>query len=204
MVLRYGFPVDPVRRLATFGDLLALPDDARAEVIAGAIVTTPPPLPEHGRAQRSLGAFIGKPFDDDDGRGGPGGWWILSEVDVELAEHQVVRPDLAGWRRQRLAQPWGQRPILTAPDWVCEIVSPANPANDRVAKRRLHAAHGIEFYWILDPGARTLEALRLDGALGEWREIGAYDDAAIARTAPFEAIELEVGRLFPPVAAGPV
>lgn len=29
-------------------------------------------------------------------------------------------------------------------------------------------------------------------------EIGSYDDVAVARISPFEAIELEVGRLFPP------
>jgi Uma2 family endonuclease len=190
--------VNPAHKLATFEDLAALPDDDRAEIIDGAIVTPPPPFPEHGRVQRSLGAFIGKPFDDDDGRGGPGGWWILTEVDVQLAEHHVVRPDLAGWRRERLPRPWGQRPVVTAPDWVCEVVSPSKPAYDRVRKRRIYAAHAVPFYWILDPAARTLEALRLDTALGEWREVGAYDDDSVARIAPFEAVELEVGRLFPP------
>jgi Uma2 family endonuclease len=191
--------VDPARKLATFADLAALPDDARAEVVDGAIVTPPPPLPEHGRVQRSIGAFIGRPFDDDHGRGGPGGWWILSEVDVQLADHDVVRPDVVGWRRERLPRPWGQRPVVVAPDWVCEIVSPSKPAFDRVRKRRLYAKYGVPFYWIVDPAARTVEALRHDAALGEWREVGAYDDDSLARIAPFEAVELEVGRLFPPL-----
>jgi Uma2 family endonuclease len=193
--------VDPARRLATYADLLALPDDVRAEIIDGAIVTSPPPLPEHSRVQRSIGRFIGGPFDDDDGRGGPGGWWIMSEADVELAEHQVVRPDVAGWRRERLPRPWGNRPLTTVPDWVCEVVSPSKPAHDRVRKRRLYATYGVPFYWIVDPAARTLEALRLDATLGEWREVGAYDDQSVAGIAPFDAIELEVGRLFPPAAA---
>ncbi len=147
--------------------------------------------------QRAFGNFVGKPFDDDDGRGGPGGWWILCEVDVQLDVHQIVRPDVAGWRRERLPHPWGQHPVLMVPDCVCEIVSPAKPARDRVSKRRLYAAHGVAFYWIVDPAARTLEALRLDAAR-EWHEIGAYDDESVARIAPFDAIELEVGRLFPP------
>jgi Uma2 family endonuclease len=191
--------VDPARKLATFKDLVALPEDVRAEIIDGSIVTPPPPLLEHGRVQRTLGAFIGKPFDDDDGRGGPGGWWIASEGDVQLAEHQVVRPDVVGWRRERLPSQWGQRPVVVVPDWVCEIVSPSKPSDDRVRKRRVYAAHGVPFYWIVDPAARTIEALRLDAVLGEWREVGAYDDESVARIAPFEAIELEVSRLFPPV-----
>lgn len=186
------------RPLSTYADLAKLPDDVRAEVLGGVVVMQPPPLLEHGRAQRSIGAFIGKPFDDDDGRGGPGGWWIASEVDVQLAEHEVVRPDVVGWRRERLPHPWGQRPVLVVPDWICEVVSPSNPAADRVQKRRLYAAHGVAFYWILDPVARTLEALRLDPERNEWREVGAFGDESIARVAPFEAIELEVKRRFPP------
>ena len=41
------------------------------------------------------------------GRGGPGGWWILLDVDVRLSPHDIVRPDVSGWRRERLADPRG-------------------------------------------------------------------------------------------------
>jgi hypothetical protein len=63
----------PAARLATYDDLLQLPDDVRAEVIAGQIVTAPAPLPRHARVQRAVSRFVGGPFDDDDGHGGPGG-----------------------------------------------------------------------------------------------------------------------------------
>jgi Uma2 family endonuclease len=158
-------------------------------------------LPRHGRAQRVLGGMIGKPFDDDDGRGGPGGWWILPEVDVRLSSLDIVRPDLVGWRRERLHEPWDVRPIDVVPDWICEIVSPSNAADDRVRKRRLYAAHGVPSYWLLDPGARTLEALRLDVTSQAWIEIGSYDSASVERIAPFESLALEVGALFPPAGA---
>ena len=190
--------MDPARRLATWHDLLALAEDVPAEVIAGAVVTPPSPLPRHARAQRALGSFVGRPFDDDDGRGGPGGWWILLEVDVRLSPHDIVRPDLAGWRRERLPDPWDVRPIDVEPDWICEVVSQSNAAHDRVRKRELYARFGVAYYWLVDPDARTVEALRLESSLHAWVEVGAYDDTAIARIAPFDAIELEVGRLFPP------
>jgi Uma2 family endonuclease len=190
--------VQAPKKLATYDDLLALADGVRGEVLGGVLLTPPSPLPRHARAQRALGHALGGPFDDDDGRGGPGGWWILPEVDVRFSPHDIVRPDLSGWRRGRLAAPWDLRPIDVVPDWICEILSPSNAADDRVRKRRLYAAHGVPFYWLLDPGALTLEALRLDVAQKAWIEVGAYDAAAVARVAPFEAIELEVGRLFPP------
>ena len=195
---RYHRRMESARRLATYADLLSLPEGTRGEVLDGLVVIPPAPLPRHARAQRTLGRFLGGPFDDDDGRGGPGGWWILAEVDVRLSAHDVVRPDVVGWVRERLPNPWDERPIDVVPDWICEIASPSNVAQDRVRKRALYARTGVSYYWLVDPEARTLEALRLDRALGAWVEVGAYDDASIARIAPFEAVELEVNRLFPP------
>lgn len=186
----------PARRLAIYEDLFTLPEGTRSEIVRGVIETSPAPLPRHAKVQGTLRSFIGSPFDDDDGRGGPGGWWILLEVDVRLSPHDIVRPDLSGWRRERLIDPWDQRPIDTRPDWVCEVLSPSNAAYDRVTKRRLYAEHGVPFYWIVDPEEATLEALALRD--GSWVDVGTYDETAIVRVPPFEAIELEEGRLFAP------
>lgn len=184
------------RALATYADLLSLPDEVRGEVLAGAIVTAPAPLPRHSKVQGSARRFLGGPFDDDDGHGGPGGWWIFVEVDVALGPDDIVRPDLSGWRRDRLPQPGRVRPIDVAPDWVCEIVSPSTAARDRVVKRQLYARARIPYYWIIDPDARAVEALALQDDY--WKELGVYGDTAVVRIPPFDAIELEVGRLFLP------
>lgn len=186
----------PQRKPATYAELLALPTDVRAEVLGGEIVVSPGPPPRHSKVQGSARRFLGGPFDDDDGRGGPGGWWIFVEVDVALTPHDIVRPDLVGWRRERLPRPGPVRPIQVVPDWVCEVLSPSTAARDRVMKRRLYAQAGVPHYWLIDPELRVLEALSLrDGA---WVEVGVYDETATARIAPFDAIELEVGRLFLP------
>jgi Uma2 family endonuclease len=190
------------QRLATFEDLLKLGEDVRAEVIAGELLASPAPLPRHSKAQGAIRRFIGGPYDDDDGHGGPGGWWIFVEVDIRLTTHNIVRPDVAGWRRERLAQPGGVRPIEVIPDWICEIASPSTAARDRVTKRALYARHRVPHYWIVDPEARTLEALILDG--DHWTEAGAWDSSAVARIPPFTDVEIEVGRLFLPVEADPV
>lgn len=121
------------KKLAVYEDLAALPDGVKAEIRAGTITTLPAPRPRHSRAQRSLARFVGGPFDDDDDFGGPGGWWIFVEVDVRFDRHEVVRPDLVGWRRERLAAR-DTRPIDVVPDWVCEILSPSTQAHDRVEK----------------------------------------------------------------------
>lgn len=186
----------PAEQLATYADLAALPEHEKAEVLCGEVSVSPAPLPRHSRVQRTIGRFIGGPFDDDDGQGGPGGWWILIEVDVELSPHDVVRPDLAGWRRARLDKPWDERPLRVVPDWVCEILSPSSAAQDRVRKRQLYAQHLVPYYWIVDPAERTVEALHLEE--GRWTDVGTHDATACARVPPFDAIELDLRRIFPP------
>jgi Uma2 family endonuclease len=188
--------VTAARRLADYRDLLAVPEDVRAELIRGVIEVAPAPLPRHSRARRALASFIGRPFDDDDGAGGPGGWWILLEVDVRLSPQDVVRPDLAGWPRERLREPWDLRPIDVVPDWVCEVTSPSNARSDRVTKAELYLEAGVPNLWLVDPDTRVLEALVRDGE--RWVEAGRFSDGDTVRIPPFEAIALEVGRVFPP------
>lgn len=185
----------PAERLLTYDDLLALPDATRAEIIAGQLYTAPGALPDHSWVSGALTEQIRGSFGRD-GRG-PGGWWIFAEVDVRLGTHDIVRPDLSGWRRDRLPEPWGKRPIDVVPDWVCEILSPSNAAYDRVKKANLYASSVVPFMWLISPGERVLEAFRLDG--GMWVRFASYDESAMARIAPFEAIEIEVGQLFPPI-----
>lgn len=188
--------MQPARRLLTYEDLLQLPEGERGEIVRGSLMVAPAPLPRHGRIQRAIGARIGTPFDDDDGSGGPGGWWIIPEVEIRFDAHEIFRADLAGWLRPRLPDPWDQRPIDVVPDWVCEILSPSNAAHDRVTKKQAYASAGVPFYWIVDPQEHTLEAFALRD--GRWVDVGAFDRTATARIQPFDAIELSVGRVFPP------
>jgi Uma2 family endonuclease len=76
------------------------------------------------------------------------------------------------------------------------VISPATAARDRVSKRSLYAEHGVAHYWLVDPEARTLEALELRA--GRWTDLGAWDDTATARIPPFEDVPLAIGRLFLP------
>jgi Uma2 family endonuclease len=186
--------MQPLRRPATYADLEALPEGVHAEILDGQIVTFPSPLPRHAKCAGAVRRFVGGPFDDDDGFGGPGGWWIFVEVDVALGE-EVFRPDLSGWRRARLPEP-DVRPIAVPPDWVCEVLSPSNEPHDRVTKKRKYAKYGIGHYWIIDPEERTLEAFDLVG--GKWVDAGSFGETEVARIRPFEAVELPVGRLFLP------
>jgi len=186
-----------VRRSATWEDLLATPEDGlKYEILAGSLEALPSPLPGHRLAQGVLVSELHAPFFR--GRGGPGGWWILIEPDVYLGANDIVSPDLVGWRRERVPTFPATRPIADVPDWICEVLSPSNERRDRIHKAELYLTAGVHFYWIIDVGERTLEAYR--SQQGAWMRLGAWTDGDNPRIAPFEAIELEVGSLFPPPA----
>jgi Uma2 family endonuclease len=183
----------PAHRLCTAEDLVAL-GDAAAEIVRGTIVYKAEPSAEHGDAQAGLVSILRQAFHRRSGQGGPGGWWILTEVDVELALHEVYRPDLVGWRRERVPERPVGRPIRQRPDWVCEVLSPSNAATDQVDKFRVYASSGVPFYWLVDPERRILTVHRLEGANYSVALQAKHGETVEAP--PFEAVPLRVGLLF--------
>lgn len=179
------------RPAATYEDLLAVPDHLVAEILDGELYTSPRPAPRHADASTGLGGALRGPFDR--GRGGPGGWRILSEPELHLGPDVIV-PDLAGWRRERLPQLPAEAYFPTAPDWVCEVVSPSTAAIDRVKKLAIYARESVSHAWLVDPIAQTVEAFRLDA--GRWTLVGTWAGTDIVRAEPFEALDLDLTLLW--------
>jgi len=179
---------------STFKDLALLPDEVRAEIIDGEIIEKAAPSAEHANTQLGLGAIIRVEFHGAGGGPRSGGWWILSEVDVELESHEVYRPDLAGWRRESMAELPAERPVRIRPDWVCEVLSTSNAQNDLVKKFRGYHRAGVPHYWIADPDNRSLIVYQHQP--GGYLAIVAASAGETIRAAPFDAIEINVSDLF--------
>jgi Uma2 family endonuclease len=178
-------------RPATYDDLLALPEHVVGEIIGGDLIVSPRPAPRHAVATSVLGGELGPPYHG--GRGGPGGWWILFEPELHLGDDVLV-PDLAGWRRERLPVV-PETPYFTLPpDWVCEVLSPGTARLDRQRKLAVYAREGVTHAWLLDPLERTLEVLRLDGH--QWVIVGVHANDEEIRAEPFEATSLPLARLW--------
>ena len=182
----------PARKQATYADLLAVPDHQVAEIIDGDLHVQPRPASRHAWAASALGAELGGPFQRS--RGGPGGWIILDEPELHLGSDVLV-PDLAGWRRERMPEFPDAAYFTLAPDWVAEIESPSTARIDRTRKRSIYARERIEHLWFIDPKTRVLEAFRLEG--DHWVLLGAWSNGDVARVPPFEAVELELAALWP-------
>ena len=126
---------------------------------------------------------------------GPGGWWILLEPELHLRDDVLV-PDWAGWRRDRLPT-FPDTPAFTlAPDWICEVISPSTGRIDRSLKMHVYAREGVSHLWLAEPLHETLETYRLDE--GRWIVAGTYAADDSVRAAPFDAVDLDLRRWWMP------
>ena len=188
------FVTSKATRSATTADFLAIPPEQRFhELLGGEIIEKATPTGEHGAAQAGVASAILPPYQRRSGSGGPGGWWIATEVEI-LLSIEIVRPDVVGWRRERVpVRPTGS-PVSDRPDWICEVISPRNANNDTVKKLRLYHLAQVPHYWLVDPRDATLTVMR-------WSEAGYVtvlrsERGETVRPEPFDAIELPVGTLF--------
>jgi Uma2 family endonuclease len=183
------------RRKATLDDFWTIPEGQRFhELMGGELIQKAAPSGEHGDAQAGIVGAVRPPFQRKPGGGGPGGWWIATEVEVLLGSSDVVRPDVLGWRRERCPERPTGIPVKLLPDWICEIVSPANAKDDTVKKLRLYHQVAIRHYWIVDPRDATLTVMRWSG--DGYVTLMRAERSEVVRAEPFDAIELAVGTLF--------
>ncbi|MEW5789268.1 MAG: Uma2 family endonuclease [Pseudomonadota bacterium] len=181
----------PELKSATYDDLFDLPEHVVGEIINGRLVSHPRPAPKHARAYSRLGGELDGPFDQ--GRGGPGGWWILDEPEIHLMGDILV-PDLAGWRRERMPRLPDTAWFEQAPDWLCEILSPSTARVDRAEKLPLYARWGVAHVWLVDPDLRTLEAY--ENQQGRWVLLATLKDNEPVSLPPFDAISFALGGLW--------
>jgi Uma2 family endonuclease len=175
---------------ATYEDVLSAPENKVAEILDGELFLSPRLSPRHSVASSRLGGALVR-FDD--GQHGSGGWWILFAPELHFGGDVVV-PDWAGWRRERLPMMPDVAFFSLAPDWVCEVLSPSTERIDRGRKLRIYAGAGVAHTWLVNPVERTLEVLRLrDGA---WTIVAVCGGSDTVRVEPFDSIELDLGRLW--------
>jgi len=134
-------------------DYEALPDEPRCELIRGRFYLSPAPSLLHQIVAMSLARhFI-------DIAEATGGLTVVAPVDVPLASHSIVQPDViyvtAARRRIVIA---GSR-IEGVPDLVIEVLSPGTRRRDRGEKLTVYVESAAREYWIVDPEARSIEFL---------------------------------------------
>jgi Uma2 family endonuclease len=145
--------------LLTYRDYAALPDDGRRyELYEGEIEVTPSPSTRHQAVSRNLVMLLGAYLKEKNR-----GVLFHAPVDLILSDTTVLQPDLLMVARGR-ENIISQRGIEGPPDLVIEVLSPSTAARDRAGKAQLYARYGVRHYWLVDPDARRIECLELEGA----------------------------------------
>jgi Uma2 family endonuclease len=183
---------DDAKRPATYADIEAAPEHLVAEIIFGELMTHPRPSFRHGTASTSLSDELTGPFQK--GRGGPGGWVFVVEPEVKFGGDILV-PDIAGWRRERLTAYPKKNYTTVSPDWVCEVLSGSTEKRDRTLKMRIYGDAGIPHMWLIDPRLQILEAF--ENTSGRWTKIGDWNSDDVVRAPPFDAISFSLADLWP-------
>lgn len=188
-------PGGPVRKRATYDDVLAAPPNMTAQVLDGELFLMPRPRRSHLRTGSGLGAFLFGAFQI--GVNGPGGWTILDEPELHLGrEPDIVVPDIGGWRAGRLVddETTDEPFITTVPDWVCEILSPGTERIDRMKKMPIYAREKIGHVWLVDPRERTVEVFRYEAP--SFVLVGTFGGDDAVRAEPFADAEIPPAYLW--------
>jgi Uma2 family endonuclease len=165
-------------------DYESLPDEPRCELIYGRLYVTPSPYVLHQVVVTEIWCVLNSAATRT------GGLALVAPMDVHLAEHSVVQPDVVylSAARRELVQQW----IEGAPDLVVEVLSRGTARKDRGEKLRLYAATGVREYWIVDAEERQIE--HLVNRDGEMTVVLAAD--ASYRSPVVEEIELDLDALW--------
>lgn len=183
--------IAPLTRPASYADVEALPEGVVGELISGELYAHARPASPHASAYSRLGAMLLVAFDR--GVGGPGGWLILDEPELRFGADVLV-PDIAGWRRERMPKRPDVPYFTLAPDWVCEVLSPSTRRVDRVLKLPVYARAGVRHAWLVDPIDRSIEVYRL-GEAG-WILAGGATEGEPVALEPFEAVPVDLAYLW--------
>lgn len=175
-------------KVATYADLSELPAHVVGELLDGEVFVSPRPASQHASAASILGGELVTGFGKRKSRG-PGGWVILHEPELHLGADVLV-PDIAGWRRERMPELPLVAAFTLAPDWVCEVLSPSTARTDRVRKMPIYAREGVTHVWLVEPTLRLLEVYRRQGE--HWLLVATHGGDTVVRAEPFEAAELDL------------
>lgn len=165
------------------------PPGVRLELVNGEIEVSPSPVPRHSYVEKMLTVILGNHILAHDlGQ-------LYGDVDTLFGEHDVRRPDLIYFRKDRLHLV-GEKAMEGPPDLAVEILSTSSIRTDRVVKFQLYERGGVMHYWIVDPDHRTIEGYRLDDA-GRYQPTGQGRDADTLSLPPFPDCAIPLARLWP-------
>ena len=122
------------------------------------------------------------------------GFVVPGPVDVVLDRDRplVLQPDILYISRERSAI--AQDKVYGAPDLTVEVFSPGGALFDRTEKSAFYAQYGVREYWLVDPGAETVEVRCLEPQ--GYETVGPFRRGETLRSILFPDLRLSVDEIF--------
>jgi Uma2 family endonuclease len=143
----------------TFEQFRELPyDGKRYELVHGEVHATPSPATRHQFVLQNLFESLVPHIHKN-----RLGELCIAPLDVRLGEETVLQPDLiyiCNARAEIIRENW----VEGAPDLAVEVLSPSTAGHDRATKLPIFAESRVPEVWFIDPKAKTVEVLTLQGA----------------------------------------
>ena len=150
--------LQPQPEIITLEAYETFPEDRRVEVFDGVIYDMASPSQIHQSISMQLSTIINNYILRK-----KGSCSIFSApFDVKLSDKPltIVQPDIMViCDKDKLD---GKR-CNGAPDFIIEIVSPGNPADDYIRKLYYYKNYGVREYWIVDPRRKTINVNYFEG-----------------------------------------
>lgn len=168
------------KEMYTFDDIMALPENVRAEVINGEIFYMGCPTVRHQKIVSFLTVRLGRYIEDNHGdcQVFPGPFAVYFEKD----KHNYLEPDISVVCKPSQLTEIGSNGV---PDLVMEIVSPSGVYHDYVRKLNIYREKGAREYWIIDPKKERItvwnfeKCERTEYPINGQVPVGIYEDFVI-------------------------
>ena len=150
----------PNTKLVTYEEWLQMPEVSEGieEVVNGEIQILPAPKWKPATIIENLRNLMAPQIDRQLVR------IAVSQFGLVIPKRPLITrvPDLAVFERSSIVERDGY--IQSAPQWIVEVLSPANRREEREGKLADYASIGVAEVWVISPEARTVEILVLEGS----------------------------------------
>lgn len=173
--------IQPQPESITLAQYEALPEDSRIEVFDGIIYDMASPSQIHQTILTELLVSLRNYIRKKGGNCSV----FPAPFDVKLSDDPltIVQPDLMViCDKDKL----DTKRCNGAPDFIIEIVSPSNPADDYIRKLYYYKNYGVREYWIVDPQRKSVtvnyfekDILNVPYTFNSVIKVNIYDDLYI-------------------------
>lgn len=140
---------DEKQRRQAFYEFIS--ENQKAEFINGEIVIHSPVMKRHNSTTGLLYQLINV-YTNKHNLGFVG----IEKIMISLTRNDY-EPNLCFFLTEKAVQFTETQKLFPAPDWVAEVLSDSTKDKDRGVKFEDYEAHGIQEYWIIDPGQEQIE-----------------------------------------------